>query len=195
LLVKSTSSQIAPPKDLVSNLGKSRFTVLASALSPQPRVQGEMPHRYLRLPQNIRRWPAIRPLASSHPGCRLLETAFRLSHLPPTWIRSAHPGASRGSQWARPPQDNLTEPSTVTPSGASVMSTLTIAVSTHIAFAPKQASHRGPYKRLAFGWVIPWGIISLLGLAKTRRRSQLAQWSFRLAVAAFPGAPRRVLVQ
>ena len=39
------------------------------------------------------------------------------------------------------------------------------------------------------------GIHPLLGLAKTRRRSQLALWSFRLAVAAFPVAPRCFLIQ
>ena len=39
-------------------------------------------------------------------------------------------------------------------------------------------------ERLAFGWVMPWGFISLLGLKKMRKRSPIAQWWFRLAVAA-----------
>jgi hypothetical protein len=53
-----------------------------------------------------------------------------------------------------------------------------------IASAPPQAAPSAPGCALAFGWVMPWGFISLLGLAKTRKRSQIAQWSFRLVVAA-----------
>jgi hypothetical protein len=75
-------------------------------------------------------------------------------------------------------------PSSVTPSGAPVMSTVTMMASSQAALAPMQVPHGAPDGRLAFGWVMPWGFISMLGLAKTRRRSRIAQWSFPLAVAA-----------
>jgi hypothetical protein len=75
-------------------------------------------------------------------------------------------------------------PATVTPNGGPVMSTVTMMIPTQTALAPRQAPHGGPGGTLAFGWVMPWGFISLMGLAKTRKRSQLAQWSFRLVVAA-----------
>jgi hypothetical protein len=74
-------------------------------------------------------------------------------------------------------------PATVTPNGAPVMSTVTM-MAPQLALAPSQAPHRVPGGILAFGWVMPWGFISLLGLARTRKRSQIAQWSFRLVVAA-----------
>ena len=76
------------------------------------------------------------------------------------------------------------DPANVTPSGAPVMSTVTMMAPAQMAIAPKQAPHGVPGGRLAFGWVMPWGFIPLLGLAKKRRRSQLARWSFRLAVVA-----------
>jgi hypothetical protein len=63
------------------------------------------------------------------------------------------------------------------------MSTVTM-MAPQLALAPNQAPHRGPGGMLAFGWVMPWGFIPLLGLVKTRKRSQIAQWSFRLVVAA-----------
>jgi hypothetical protein len=75
-------------------------------------------------------------------------------------------------------------PATVTPNGAPVMSTVTMMVPAQTALAPRQAPHGVPGGTLAFGWVMPWGFISLLGLAKTRKRSQVAQWSFRVVVAA-----------
>ncbi len=75
-------------------------------------------------------------------------------------------------------------PATVTPSGAPVMSTVSFMAPAQMAIAPRQVPHGLPGGRLAFGWVMPWGFIPLLGLAKKRRRSQLARWSFRLAVAA-----------
>jgi hypothetical protein len=76
-------------------------------------------------------------------------------------------------------------PATVTPNGAPVMSTVTMMIPVQTALAPRQAPHSVPGGgTLAFGWVMPWGFISLLGLAKTRKRSQIAQWSFRLVVAA-----------
>jgi hypothetical protein len=73
-------------------------------------------------------------------------------------------------------------PANVTPSGSPVMSTVTMMVPTQLAIAPNP--HGVPGARLAFGWVMPWGFIPLLGLANKRRRSQFARWSFRLAVAA-----------
>jgi hypothetical protein len=57
-------------------------------------------------------------------------------------------------------------------------------VPVQMALAPRQAPHSVPGGTLAFGWVMPWRFILLLGLAKTRKRSQVAQWSFRLVVAA-----------
>jgi hypothetical protein len=75
-------------------------------------------------------------------------------------------------------------PANLTPNGAPVMSTVTMMVPTQLALAPKQAPHGGAAGRLAFGWVMPWGFIPLLGLAKKRRRSQLARWSYRVAVVA-----------
>jgi len=75
-------------------------------------------------------------------------------------------------------------PAIVTPSGAAVMSTVTMMAPVQMATSSKQAPHGVPGGRLAFGWVMPWGFIPLLGLAKKRRRSQLARWCFRLAVVA-----------
>jgi Bacterial Ig-like domain (group 3) len=73
-------------------------------------------------------------------------------------------------------------PATVTPNGAPVMSTVTMMVPAQMALAPRQAPRSGLGGVLAFG--MPWGFISLLGLAKTRKRSQIAQWWIRLMVAA-----------
>ena len=77
-------------------------------------------------------------------------------------------------------------PPTVTPDGAPVFSSVTISASN--VMGTGSASTRdplpGPGRKLAFGWVMPWGFIPLLGLAKRRRRSQIARWSFRLAVVA-----------
>jgi Bacterial Ig-like domain (group 3)/Chitobiase/beta-hexosaminidase C-terminal domain len=77
-------------------------------------------------------------------------------------------------------------PANVTPSGAPVFSTVTVS-------APEQngqwASTTGTRAmgrggNLVLGWVVPWGFIPLLGLARRRSRSQIARWSFRVAVAA-----------
>jgi hypothetical protein len=57
-------------------------------------------------------------------------------------------------------------------------------IPTQLVRAPRQAPLGAPGGRLAFGWVMPWGFISLLGLKKMRKRSLIAQWWFRLAVAA-----------
>ena len=75
-------------------------------------------------------------------------------------------------------------PASVTPNGAPVFSTVTISTSSQSASAATRDPHHGPGGNLAFGWVMPWGFIPLLGLAKRRRRSQIARWSLRLAVAA-----------
>jgi hypothetical protein len=75
-------------------------------------------------------------------------------------------------------------PATVTLGGVPVMSTVTMMFPAQVALAPGQAPHRGQGGTLAFGWVMPWGFISLLGLAGTRKRTQVAQWLFRLVVAA-----------
>jgi hypothetical protein len=75
-------------------------------------------------------------------------------------------------------------PSTVTPNGAPVMSTVSFMASNQAALAPMQVPQRAPGGRFAFGWVMPWGFISMLGLAKTRRRSRIAQWLLRFAVVA-----------
>ena len=76
------------------------------------------------------------------------------------------------------------DPATVSPNGAPVMSTVTMMVPTQAALAPRQAPHGVPGGPLTFGWVMPWGFFSLLGLSKTRRRSQIAQWTVRLVVVA-----------
>jgi len=75
-------------------------------------------------------------------------------------------------------------PSIVTPNGSPVMSTVTIMFSNEAALAPKHGPDHAPDGGFALGWVMPWGFIPLLGLAKTRRRSRIAQWFFRFAVAA-----------
>jgi hypothetical protein len=75
-------------------------------------------------------------------------------------------------------------PATVTPNGAPATSTVTIMYPMQAARAPRQSPPGATGGELAFGWVMPWGFISLLGLAPTRRRRSIAQWSFRLAVAA-----------
>lgn len=43
-----------------------------------------------------------------------------------------------------------------------------------LALAPGQAPHRRPGRTPACGWVMPWEFISLLGLAKTPKGSQIA---------------------
>ena len=75
-------------------------------------------------------------------------------------------------------------PSTVTPNGAPVVSTVTIMFPMQVAGAPGQLPPGTPGGGLEFGWVMPWGFISLLGLAETRRRSRMARWALRSAMAA-----------
>ena len=76
-------------------------------------------------------------------------------------------------------------PSTVTPNGAPVNSTLTILTPTTSASVHSARPLGGPGNGLAFGWVMPWGFIPLLGFAtKAGRRSRFARWPFRLVVAA-----------
>ena len=76
-------------------------------------------------------------------------------------------------------------PASVTPSGAPVTSTVSILVPSQAALLPNHAPPGAPGARLAFGWVMPWGFISLLGLGKARKRSRIFEWSFRVAFAAF----------
>jgi hypothetical protein len=76
-------------------------------------------------------------------------------------------------------------PSTVTPNGAPVNSTLTILTPTTSASVHGARPLGCPGNGLAFGWVMPWGFIPLLGFAtKAGRRSRFARWPFRLVVAA-----------
>ena len=75
-------------------------------------------------------------------------------------------------------------PVTVTPNGSPVISSVTISASNTMGSASARDPNPGPGRNLAFGWVMPWGFIPLLGLAKRRGRSQIVRWSFRLAVAA-----------
>ena len=76
-------------------------------------------------------------------------------------------------------------PASVTPSGAPITSTVSILAPSQTSFVPNRAPPGAPDGRLAFGWVMPWGFISLLGLGKARRRSRIFEWSFRVAFAAF----------
>ena len=76
-------------------------------------------------------------------------------------------------------------PASVTPSGAPVTSTVSILAPSQTSFVPNHAPPGAPDGRLAFGWVMPWGFISLLGLGKARRRSRIFEWSFRVAFAVF----------
>ena len=75
-------------------------------------------------------------------------------------------------------------PASVTPSGAPITSTVSILAPAQTSFVPNHAP-QAPGGRLAFGWVMPWGFISLLGLGKARRRSRTFEWSFRAGFAVF----------
>jgi hypothetical protein len=74
-------------------------------------------------------------------------------------------------------------PSTVTPNGGPVTSNVTIMTTQQSAgmTSVPDETRRG---RLVLGWAMPWGLIPLLGLAKRRNRSRLAEWLYRLAIAA-----------
>ena len=76
-------------------------------------------------------------------------------------------------------------PASVTPNGAPVTSTVSILAPSQTSLVPNHAPPGTPDRRLAFGWVMPWGFISLLGLGKARRRSRIFEWSFRVAFAVF----------
>ena len=76
-------------------------------------------------------------------------------------------------------------PASVTPNGAPVTSTVSILAPSQTSLVPDHAPPGAPDERLAFGWVMPWGFISLLGLGKARRRSRISQWSSRVAFAMF----------
>jgi hypothetical protein len=76
-------------------------------------------------------------------------------------------------------------PTSVTPNGAPVTSTVSVLVASQTALVPNHAPPGARDGRLAFGWVMPWGFISLLGLGAARKRSRPFEWSFRVAAAAF----------
>jgi hypothetical protein len=75
-------------------------------------------------------------------------------------------------------------PTSVTPDGAPVMSTVSILAPSQAALMPNHAPQGGPGGGLAFGWVMPWGFLALLGSGKARKRSRIFEWSFRVAVVA-----------
>jgi hypothetical protein len=75
-------------------------------------------------------------------------------------------------------------PASVTPSGGPVTSTVSIMAPSQSALLPNRAPAGAPQERLAFGWVMPWGFISLLGLGRARKRSRIGEWSFRVALGA-----------
>jgi hypothetical protein len=75
-------------------------------------------------------------------------------------------------------------PSSVTPSGSPVTSTVSVLAPNQTALLPHHAPAEAPQQRLAFGWVMPWGFISLLGLGRARKRSRMVEWSFRAALGA-----------
>jgi hypothetical protein len=76
-------------------------------------------------------------------------------------------------------------PASVTPSGAPATSTVSVLAPSQSALVPNHVPLGAPGGRLAFGWVMPWGFISLLGLGKARKRSRIFEWPFRVAFAAF----------
>jgi hypothetical protein len=73
---------------------------------------------------------------------------------------------------------------TVTPNGAPASSTLSILVASSTTAAENRAPGGRSGGRLAFGLVMPWGLISLLGLSKRKNRSRFAGWPIRLVVTA-----------
>jgi hypothetical protein len=75
-------------------------------------------------------------------------------------------------------------PASVTPSGGPVTSTVSVMAPSQSALLPNRAPAGTPQERLAFGWVMPWGFISLLGLGRARKRSRIGEWSFRVALGA-----------
>jgi hypothetical protein len=76
------------------------------------------------------------------------------------------------------------DPSTVTPSGTPVMSTVTITAPAMMAQEWRHAPRGARGGQLVFAWVMPWGFIPLLGFAKTRRGSRIGRWLFRLTLTA-----------
>jgi hypothetical protein len=76
-------------------------------------------------------------------------------------------------------------PAAVTPSGAPITSSVSILAASQAALVPNPASHGAPGGRLAYGWVMPWGFISLVRLGRKRKRSPAFAWSFRAAAYAF----------
>jgi hypothetical protein len=76
-------------------------------------------------------------------------------------------------------------PASVTPNGAPVTSTVSITVASQTSLVPTHAPPGAPDGRIALGWVMPWGFISMLGLGAARRRSRISEWSYRATFAAF----------
>ncbi len=80
-------------------------------------------------------------------------------------------------------------PATVTPAGKPVSSTLSIlAAAAPTTTSENRTPQRSSHGRLALGLVMPWGMLSLLGLSRRKNRSRLAAWSMRLGMAAILAA-------
>ena len=76
-------------------------------------------------------------------------------------------------------------PASVTPSGAPATSTVSVLAPSQSALVPNHAPLGAPGGRLAFGWVMPWAFISLLGLGKAKKRARICEWPFRVVFTAF----------
>jgi hypothetical protein len=75
-------------------------------------------------------------------------------------------------------------PATVTPNGGPVSSTLSIGMAPATSTAALNPAPGGSSAgKTALGLVMPWGLLSLLGLSTKKNRSRMAGWSMRLLVA------------
>jgi hypothetical protein len=74
-------------------------------------------------------------------------------------------------------------PPSVTPNGKPVSSTLSIVSNAEVASGQKD-NHGLPGRNLAIGLVMPWGILSLLGLKRRQKRSHRSFWVGRVAIVA-----------
>jgi hypothetical protein len=75
-------------------------------------------------------------------------------------------------------------PATITPNGTPVSSTVSISAASSADAALNKTPQDGYHGKLALGLVMPWGILSLFGLSKRTKRSPIATWSIRIAMAA-----------
>ena len=75
-------------------------------------------------------------------------------------------------------------PATITPAGKPVSSTLSILAAVPPVTSENRAPQGSNRGRLALGLVMPWGMLSLIGLAKRKNRSRCAIWLVRIAAAA-----------